>query len=98
MEKKGRRGEIVLSTKYALSLMTGHPVQQSNYGGTGTKSMHASVETSLRRLRTSYIDIVCHSPRRLRYSTNDRNSSMFTPGTTLPRFQNCKFKLLSKGF
>lgn len=57
MARTGRRSEMVLATKYTLSPMTGQPVQESNYGGTGTKSMHVSVHDSLRRLQTDYIDL-----------------------------------------
>ncbi len=53
-----RRDQMVISTKYSLGFMGGQPVQQSNFGGTGTKSMYMSVESSLRRLRTNYIDLV----------------------------------------
>lgn len=58
MKSRGRRAEIVLATKYTMSPMAGQPVQQSNYGGTGTKSMHLSVHQSLQNLQTDYIDIV----------------------------------------
>ncbi|PLN80276.1 aryl-alcohol dehydrogenase [Aspergillus taichungensis] len=53
----GRRAEMVISTKYTLSPMTGQGVMESNYGGTGTKSMHVSVHNSLRNLQTDYIDV-----------------------------------------
>ena len=58
VEKTGRRNELVISTKYTLASMTGKPVQQSNFGGTGTKSMRVSIEASLTRLRTEYVDLV----------------------------------------
>jgi len=57
LKKSGRRSEIVLATKYTMNSMTGHPVQQSNYGGTGTKSMHLSIGMSLKSLQTDYVDI-----------------------------------------
>lgn len=57
MEKTGRRSEMVVATKYTLSPKAGQPVQQSNFGGTGSKSMHLSIEESLKNLRTDYIDI-----------------------------------------
>ncbi|RDL29997.1 Aryl-alcohol dehydrogenase (NADP(+)) [Venustampulla echinocandica] len=57
MQKSGNRDEIVISTKYTLGSMVGRPVQQSNFGGTGTKSMHLSIESSLKRLQTDYIDL-----------------------------------------
>jgi aryl-alcohol dehydrogenase-like predicted oxidoreductase len=58
LQKTGRRSEIVLATKYTMSPMTGRGVQESNYGGTGTKSMHVSINDSLKRLQTDYIDLV----------------------------------------
>lgn len=32
---------------------------QSNFGGAASKNLHLSVEASLKKLRTSYIDLVC---------------------------------------
>jgi aryl-alcohol dehydrogenase-like predicted oxidoreductase len=58
VEKTGRRSELVISTKYTLGWKTGQPVQHSNFGGTGTKSMRVSIEASLQKLRTSYVDLV----------------------------------------
>jgi len=57
MQKTGRRNEMVISTKYSMSPMIGQPVIQSNFGGTGTKSMHVSIESSLKNLKTDYIDL-----------------------------------------
>lgn len=54
----GRRAEMVISTKYTMSPKAGHPVQQSNYGGTGAKSLHTSIQNSLKALQTDYVDIV----------------------------------------
>jgi len=58
MEMTGRRNELVIATKYTLGWKTGQPVQHSNFGGTGTKSMRVSLESSLQKLRTSYVDLV----------------------------------------
>ncbi|CAK45091.1 hypothetical protein CBS115989_1983 [Aspergillus niger] len=53
-----RRSEMVIATKYTLSpIPQGSSIQESNFGGNGTKSMRVSIEESLRRLRTDYIDI-----------------------------------------
>lgn len=59
IQKTGRRSELVLATKYTMSPMSGQPVQQSNYGGTGAKSLHVSIQNSLKALQTDYVDIVC---------------------------------------
>ncbi len=50
----GRRDRLVLATKYTLTTRPGDP----NSGGNHRKSMIQSVETSLRRLRTDYIDLL----------------------------------------
>jgi aryl-alcohol dehydrogenase-like predicted oxidoreductase len=49
-----RRQQIVLSTKYGFSAHPGDP----NGGGNHRKSMVHSVETSLQRLKTDYIDLL----------------------------------------
>lgn len=58
MKKNGRRSEMVIATKYTMSFAAGQPGQQSNFGGTGTKSMHMSIEKSLKNLQTDYVDLV----------------------------------------
>lgn len=58
LEKTGRREEMVIATKYSMNSKLGQPVQTSNYGGTGTKSMNNALRDSLKRLKTDYIDIV----------------------------------------
>jgi len=50
----GRRERLVLATKYTLPLRPGDP----NSGGNHRKSMVRSVEDSLTRLRTDYIDLL----------------------------------------
>lgn len=49
----GDRGRWVLATKYSLSMRPGDP----NAGGNSRKCMIASLEDSLRRLGTDYIDL-----------------------------------------
>lgn len=51
---RGRRERLVLATKYSMSRDPGDP----NSGGNHRKSMVASVEESLRRLATDYIDVL----------------------------------------
>ncbi|MCG8927468.1 aldo/keto reductase [Lentzea sp. CC55] len=50
----GRRDRFVLATKYALSRDAGDP----NAGGNHRKNLVASLERSLRRLRTDYVDVL----------------------------------------
>lgn len=63
LEKTGRREEMVIATKYVLNSKIGQPGLKSNYGGTGTKSMHNALHDSLKRLKTDYVDIVRPDPQ-----------------------------------
>ena len=49
----GRRDEIVLGTKYTLCMQKGNP----NAGGNQRKNLMQSLEASLKRLKTDYIDL-----------------------------------------
>lgn len=49
----GKRDRLVLATKYSLATTTGDP----NAGGNHRKNMMRSVEASLKRLGTDYIDL-----------------------------------------
>ncbi|PNU04237.1 aldo/keto reductase [Novosphingobium guangzhouense] len=51
---KGRRHPLVISTKYSLTTRPGDP----NAAGNQRKNMVRSVEDSLRRLQTDYIDLL----------------------------------------
>ncbi|HLU12103.1 MAG TPA: aldo/keto reductase [Oceanobacillus sp.] len=51
------RDRFVVATKYTLRLTTGN-ANDANLGGNSRKSMHRSVENSLRRLNTDYIDML----------------------------------------
>jgi aryl-alcohol dehydrogenase-like predicted oxidoreductase len=51
---KGKRERLVLSTKYSLAVKPGDP----NAAGNGRKSMLRTVEDSLKRLDTDYIDLL----------------------------------------
>ncbi|PBK64707.1 Aldo/keto reductase [Armillaria solidipes] len=59
-EKRGIRDQLVIATKYTSNYKRGDDAvtQKVNYVGNSTKSMHISVEASLKKLRTSYIDIL----------------------------------------
>ena len=51
---ESRREELVIATKYSMPVRPGDP----NSGGNSRKSMVRSVEDSLKRLRTDYIDLL----------------------------------------
>ena len=87
-QTRSRRDQMFIATKYCLGFMAGHPVQQSNFGGTGTKSMYMSLESSLRRLRTDYVDLVrtCHSARPRLLHMLTMHSFMSIAGITQPTF------------
>ncbi|KAK0455249.1 NADP-dependent oxidoreductase domain-containing protein [Desarmillaria tabescens] len=59
-EKRGIRDQLVIATKYTANYQRGDDsiAQKVNYVGNSSKSLHLSVEASLRKLRTSYIDIL----------------------------------------
>jgi aryl-alcohol dehydrogenase-like predicted oxidoreductase len=53
MEEAGARDRLVVATKFAAATRPGDP----NSGGNGRKNIVASLDTSLRRLRTDYVDL-----------------------------------------
>ncbi|KII90524.1 hypothetical protein PLICRDRAFT_106149 [Plicaturopsis crispa FD-325 SS-3] len=59
-EQRGIRDQLVIATKYTTNWKVGDPsiAQKTVYNGNSTKSLHISVEASLKKLRTSYIDIL----------------------------------------
>ncbi|KAI5363316.1 Putative NADP-dependent oxidoreductase domain-containing protein [Septoria linicola] len=58
MEARGVRDQMVIATKYTSACRRHLPGIQSNYTGNNTKSMFASVDASLKKLKTSYIDVL----------------------------------------
>ena len=66
MRKRNNRDQMVIATKYTMNYQAvdvegGHTPKQRilvNYSGNGSKSMRVSVEASLSKLQTGYIDIV----------------------------------------
>ncbi|KAL2130675.1 hypothetical protein VTI74DRAFT_6088 [Chaetomium olivicolor] len=60
MKKRGNRDQMVISTKYSSNFREGNGDTEIMVGfcGSGTKSLHTSVEASLKKLQTDYIDIL----------------------------------------
>jgi aryl-alcohol dehydrogenase-like predicted oxidoreductase len=60
MEKRGNRSEIVLATKFTSPYKASweeYPIHV-NYAGNSSKSLRVSVDDSLKKLRTDYIDVL----------------------------------------
>ncbi|RXW21529.1 hypothetical protein EST38_g4334 [Candolleomyces aberdarensis] len=59
-EKRGIRDQLFIATKYSVGWPRYDPTIQQKilYAGNGTKSIRLSVEASLKKLRTSYIDLL----------------------------------------
>lgn len=58
---------LVIATKFTTCYKLGpnRPHIAANYTGNGTKSLNASVEASLKKLQSDYIDLVRHSAQLL---------------------------------
>jgi aryl-alcohol dehydrogenase-like predicted oxidoreductase len=64
MKNRGNRDQMVIATKFTTAYRAGHGDREilANTGGNGSKSLHTSIEASLRKLQTSYIDLVLLIP------------------------------------
>ncbi|KAK7452184.1 putative aryl-alcohol dehydrogenase aad14 [Stygiomarasmius scandens] len=60
MEKREIRDQLIIATKYSNYTFNGNPKieKRVNYVGNSTKSLKLSVDASLERFRTSYIDLL----------------------------------------
>ncbi|KAI0403731.1 norsolorinic acid reductase [Xylaria palmicola] len=59
MKKRGVRDQMVIATKYTTNFRANHPDEiLINNQGNGTKSLHLSVNRSLQKLQTDYIDLL----------------------------------------
>ncbi|PMD62533.1 Aldo/keto reductase [Hyaloscypha bicolor E] len=60
MKKRGIRDQMVIATKFTTCYRTGYGEKEIivNASGNGTKSLHLSLEASLKKLQTSYIDLL----------------------------------------
>ncbi|KAF8189346.1 NADP-dependent oxidoreductase domain-containing protein [Pholiota molesta] len=58
-EKQGIRDQLFIATKYTTNFKARKGLKQEvMYVGNNTKSLHISVDASLKKLRTSYIDLL----------------------------------------
>lgn len=60
MKKRGVRDQMVIATKYKTNFHAGRGDKEIivNFNGNGAKSLHTSVEASLKKLQTDYIDLL----------------------------------------
>ncbi|PAV22723.1 arylalcohol dehydrogenase [Pyrrhoderma noxium] len=58
-ESRGIRDQLVIATKYTTVYKRGDAIKiKANYSGNNAKSLKVSIEASLKKLRTHYIDIL----------------------------------------
>jgi len=61
MKERNVRDEIVLATKFTTCFpnpSNRSPRQRINFAGNSSKSLHVSLEASLKKLQTDYIDLL----------------------------------------
>lgn len=60
MKKRNNRDQMVVATKFTSCYRTGYGDKEIiiNTTGNGTKSLHTSLEASLKKLQTNYIDLL----------------------------------------
>ncbi|KAI1431886.1 norsolorinic acid reductase [Xylaria sp. CBS 124048] len=59
MKKRGVRDQMVIATKYTTNYRSNHADEiKINCQGNSTKSLHVSVQQSLKKLQTDYIDVL----------------------------------------
>ena len=90
MVARKNRDEIVLATKYTTNYAKYPGTEKKiliNYGGNSSKTLFVSVEDSLKKLQTNYIDIVClFKHAYLAQLTSYLRSFTSTGGTILPPY------------
>jgi Aldo/keto reductase family len=60
MKARGNRDEMVIATKYTTGWRTalGDKIIQANFGGMNAKNLRHSLEASLKKLQTTFVDIL----------------------------------------
>ncbi|KAL1880748.1 hypothetical protein Daus18300_001362 [Diaporthe australafricana] len=60
MQKRVVRDQMVIATKYTTNFHAGLGDKEIivNFNGNGSKSLHTSIEASLKKLRTDYVDLL----------------------------------------
>jgi aryl-alcohol dehydrogenase-like predicted oxidoreductase len=59
MKKRGNRDQMIIATKFTSCFRAGYSDEiLINTTGNGAKSLHVSLEASLKKLQTSYIDLL----------------------------------------
>ena len=60
MKKRGNRDQMVVATKFTSCFRAGRSGKEIliNTSGNGAKSLHVSLEASLKKLQTSYVDLL----------------------------------------
>jgi len=60
MKERGIRDQMVIATKFTTCYRAGYGEKEIvvNAAGNGTKSLHLSLEASLKKLQTSYVDLL----------------------------------------
>jgi aryl-alcohol dehydrogenase-like predicted oxidoreductase len=61
MESRGNRAEMVIATKYTATWTTTMQPNKKNHHnsyGNGAKSLRESLNGSLKRLKTDYVDVL----------------------------------------
>lgn len=61
MKERGNRDQMVIATKFTTGFRGPYKEKEiiTNTQGNSAKSLHVSLNASLKKLQTDYIDLVC---------------------------------------
>ncbi|MCJ1243955.1 hypothetical protein MMC30_001152 [Trapelia coarctata] len=118
MKERGCRDEMVIATKFTANFRSFEKKQEgansdmviSNFGGNGTKSLRHSLEASLKKLQTDYVDILylhckhppfslCFRPQHITCASNfaDVNFTGWELTTSIPEVMQSLNDLVRAG-